>query len=402
MISPVGSAELGGIGQAGIIFSTIIIFFQGILYIYIPLYSKIDENKRNIFFSNAILLSIVLAVIIVLIMPLIIEIYKLTGQSSEIVVHVEAYLNVVRWGSLFALPMSICIAMINYNDESKIIVYIVITGNIFNIFFNYIFLYDVLFTQGFSVKGIALSTVITRIITFIISLIYVLHRYNIKFILKINRSYIYQFLKTGIFKGVSYSNEWFASLILVLIVGTAGSTYVSGNQIADLISSIMYMIPQATVTVVVIYLSKAINSSTYTLELEKQLFKYCGYLYLFTLVLGIFLTPYIIKLFHIKQGSEIYSIAFMFMVVHLFFYLAYCYQNFYLAKLDSILDIKFPAIISILLTYIFVIPISLVILYINANVIYIWIIDGICNCILCLIYLNRWKLKGREHQNGTI
>ena len=263
MIAPLGEEYLGAIGQAGIFFTVTVIFFQGILSMFIPLVSKLDIEKssfefRNYFFST-LLIAVIMAVPIIILNSLADEILTLFNQPKEIVVLAEAYISVLKWSAIWAMIYTCFIHLLNLTDNSKYIVWTVIISNVVNVFFNWVFIYGNLGFPELGIEGSALATNFARIsvIVFLIAISNKILPFKLfASKIKIRMEFIKILLSKGVPKGISYVNEWFSSFILVLFVGFGGVLSISSNQIGDNISSLIYMVPQAIATVFVIVLSK--------------------------------------------------------------------------------------------------------------------------------------------------
>ena len=110
-------------------------------------------------------------------------------------------------------------------------------------------------------------------------------------------------------------------------------------------------------------------------------------------ILTYFSLPYLISLFSVEVGTDVFELAKKILIVHLIFFPFYCLQYMFLSVLDSMLDTKWPSVISLITTYTFIIPISFFIAYYTKNPVYIWIIDGVGNIILSVVFYLRYKNK---------
>ena len=398
MIAPLGKEYLGAIGQAGIFFTVSLIFFQGILSMFIPLVSKFNKKDDNIvlrgYFLNSVGLALFMAIPIVILNSFAGYFFTIFNQPEEVVILVERYLSVLKWTAFWALSYTCFIHVLNIIDKSKYIVWTVVLSNVVNIIFNWIFIYGNLGAPAMGIEGSALATNIARIsvIIFLLLISKKMLPFNIftKDKITFDYEFIKEFIVKGIPKGISYVNEWFSSFVLVLFVGFGGVISIASNQIGDLVSSLMYMIPQAVSTVIVIVLSKVIknNNELYGITVKK-LFLYGMTINILVAIITLVSLPNLIPLFSIEVGSDTYVLARNILIVHIIFFPFYCLQYMNVSILDSLLDTKWPSIMALLTTYIFVLPVAFLVAYHTKNPVYIWIIDGIGNVILATAFYLR-------------
>ncbi|MCK1985995.1 MULTISPECIES: MATE family efflux transporter [unclassified Peribacillus] len=399
MIAPLGEKYLGAIGQAGIFFTVSLMFFQGVLSMFIPLVSKFNTENDNLilrgYFFNTLILSLFMTIPIIIINAYAGYFFTMFNQPVEVVFLIEKYLSVLKWSALWALVYTCFVHLLNITNMSKYIVWTVIFSNVVNIIFNWIFIYGNLGAPAMGIEGSALATNIARISVILFFLVISNKIFPFKIFSKekivFHSDFLKEFLVKGVPKGISYVNEWFSSFVLVLFVGLGGIINIASNQIGDLISSLMYMIPQAVSTVVVIVLSKVIkNKNNLFRSTIKKLFLYGMSINILIALITCVSLPNLIPLFSIEIGSDTYELAKNILIVHIIFFPFYCLQYMNLSILDSLLDTKWPSIMSLLTTYIFVLPISFLVAYYTKNPIYIWIIDGIGNVILATAYYIRY------------
>lgn len=402
MVAPLGEENLGAVGQAGIFFNVVMMFFLGIFSIYTPLISRLNIRKdKQVFFSRLIqmiFLGFIFSLIVITICSFTGAFFTLFGQPSKTSNLVVNYIEVLKWSSIFALIYSLFAQTVYILEKAKIILYTVIFGNLLNVLLNWIFIYGKFGFPQLNVAGSALSTLIVRILMLLVVVIFVSKELSISFFkskkITIEKEYLKNVILKGIPKGVTTVNDWFASFVLILFVGWGGVTHIASNQVADLISSLMYMLPQAFCVVITIHLSKQIGQNQIELVSLKsniiELFRGIIPINLFFILVIFILLPYIIRLFSLQPSTDAFQLAYNIMLVHISFFVFYALQYFLLSVLDSLLDTKVPSIIAVLTSYLFVLPSAFILSSYSSNPVVIWIVDGIGN-VLMTIFLG-WRV----------
>ena len=83
--------------------------------------------------------------------------------------------------------------------------------------------------------------------------------------------------------------------------------------------------------------------------------------------------------------------AYDIMLVHLFFFMFYAFQYFFVSILDSFLDVSIPSAISIATSYLFVLPLAFFFIFYGMGPVFVWIADGLGNLILSTLFYFRVK-----------
>jgi MATE family multidrug resistance protein len=402
MVSRLGEASLGAVGQAGIYFNVIMMFFLGILSMYTPFMSRLDftEDKQTVKSRMVLtlLLCFVFSILLVVILSFTSHLFLLLNQPGEIVVLVNDYISILMWSTIFILAYNVFVQTTYILEKTKIILYTVIGGNILNVFLNWVFIYGNLGFPRYELTGSAIATLIVRVVMVSVILYFIIKQLPFNFFkTKMGRfdlDYVSNLFKKGIPKGIVYVNDWFASFLLVIFIGWGGVSNIASNQVGDLISSLMYMLPQAFCVVITIRLSKLLgqklveNGQDFKKNIIK-LFKLIIPMNVVFLICIFMLLPLLIKPFSLVPGTDAYNLAYQILIVHLCFFLFYSLQYLFIAILDSMLDTNFPSLIAVGVSYVFVIPIAFLIAVNGGSPIYIWIIDGIGNVLMSIFLFLR-------------
>ncbi len=399
MVARLGESSLGAVGQAGIYFNVVMMFFLGLLGIYTPLMSRVNVNKEKQIVKSRFIITIgicaIFSVIIICILnftTLFFEVFKQPQETTKIV---NQYITVIKWSTFFTLVYSICVQTVYIIERTKIILFTVMVGNVINVFFNWMFIYGNLNAPELGVAGSALATLMTRIIMLIIIVYFIYKTLPYKLFkltgLLFDFEYLKNFLLKGVPKGITNVNDWFGSFLLVLFVGWGGVSNIASNQVSDLISSLMYMLPQAFCVVITVKISKMIGQNIVNKSDLKagiiQLFKTIVPINIAFLLFCFFLLPILISSFSLSPNA--YDLAYEIMIVHIIFFLFYSFQFFFLAILDAFLDTLMPSLISIFTTYFFILPTAFFLAKNGVSPVLIWSVDGIGNIFIATLFLFR-------------
>lgn len=402
MIARVSESSLGAVGQAGIFFNVVMMFFIGILTIYTPLMSRLNINENPLIAKSRLIssigISLIFSVILFVLFSFTGKFFILFNQPVETTQLVEDYINILKYSVFINLIYHLLVQTVNILNKTKIILYTVLGGNILNVFLNWVLIYGNLGFERYEIVGAAIATVFSRVVMLIILILFLNKKLPFS-IFKIEKlTFDKAFLKDLVFKGtpkgVNSVNDWFVSFLLVLFIGWGGVTYIAGNQVSDLLSSLMYMLPQAFCIVITIRVSKMLGQTNDGKELKsniKNLFKVIIPLNIAFLILIYFSLPLLISMFSLTPLSDAYNLAYDIMLVHLFFFMFYSFQYFFVSILDSFLDISIPSAISIATSYLFVLPLAFFFIFYDMGPVFVWIADGLGNLILSIVFYFRVK-----------
>ncbi|WP_214482835.1 MATE family efflux transporter [Bacillus sp. SM2101] len=389
MISVLGEEYLGSVGQGGTFFTVVTILFTGILSMYTPMASRLNDSQLNLgkgisYFWMTSLLSIVFGLIVISILSFTKQFFYITGQTQEVTQIASDYINFLKWSSIPTLLFSCLINTANIYNISKIVVVTVLFGNIFNVILNWVLIYGIYVFPELGVNGVAISTLVSKIIMVIILFIginIVLPKEkkltNLKKI-TFDLPFLKVLLQKGFPKGLNWLNDWMTSFILLLMIGWGGAQVLASNEASSFLFSLLCMIPQAFCVSISVLISKFIGenkSKEYIKNNFKNIIKvmFASSLLISVIVLISFNTFF--NLYNLSQDAK--ELATTIIYIKLTFFFFYNLQWSMTSLLDSFLDTKISSIISISVTYIFVIPMSYAAVKMGYGSVGVWVVDGI-------------------------
>ena len=168
MVGVLGTAELAAVAFANSIYTLVFIFGLGFSLGQTPhvgkAYGKKQWWKIGVFFQNALLfniiLSIALSVALLLLHPLL---YHL-NQPERVVTFAIPYFDWLLASTLPVLLFFTCRQFAEGVGNTKIAMWVTLSGNAINIIFNYLFIFGKFGFPALGVEGAGLATFIARMV----------------------------------------------------------------------------------------------------------------------------------------------------------------------------------------------------------------------------------------------
>lgn len=252
MVGQLGAVPLAGVSFANSVFFMMFILGVGMSLGLTPLvgemYSVSNHRKTAIYLQNSILFFGVMGVAIFIVSMIVRPFMWRMGQPVEVVQNAVGYFGYV---SVSIIPFMIFASFKQFLEgigNTKIAMAIIITSNVINVIFNWIFIYGNFGVTAMGAAGAGLSTLISRILTPILIIIYFykrdsFHRYFRFFKME---HFSWRTIRSLIRVGSPISLQMFmegsAFAITGIMMGWIGTVELAGNQVATVISNIAFMI----------------------------------------------------------------------------------------------------------------------------------------------------------------
>ncbi len=172
----------------------------------------------------------------------------LMEEADPFILHTGSiYLRIVFISMIFALPTMVINAVFQGLGDMKTPLFIMIITNVFNVVFNYLFIFGVGFFPELGVVGAAIGTGIGRIVGLVVGLIVLTKgksgiRIDWRALsLKIDKIVIKAILKIGIPASIEQLVRQSSQILYTLIVAGLGTTIVAANAVTMNISSLAFM-----------------------------------------------------------------------------------------------------------------------------------------------------------------
>lgn len=168
MVGHLGAASLAAVSVSVAIFIVFFVVGMGISFALPPLISQANganKPKRiSQFFKHSLVINMAYAIISIIFIELALPHLDLLGQDPEVVILARPYLRLAVWSMI---PMMMFQTLRCYSDgmsETLAPMIAMLIGNVFNVFFNYIFIFGKLGFPAMGVTGASLGTLLSRVI----------------------------------------------------------------------------------------------------------------------------------------------------------------------------------------------------------------------------------------------
>lgn len=252
MVGHHSSTELAAAGFVNNMFNLAIIFSTGFAYGLTPVIGKLfGQNKHKEagkMLKNSLAANTILAAIVCLVMLMLyLNIHRL-GQPEELLPHMRPYFLVLLISLPFVLWFNGFKQFTDGITDTKVSMWILLTGNLLNILGNYILIYGKLGMPEFGLLGAGISTMVSRVFMVIAYLIiffytdrYSIYRQGFRNG-TINKPDLKQLNKLGWPIALQMGMETASFSLSAIMVGWLGSTELATFQIMIVISQVCFMI----------------------------------------------------------------------------------------------------------------------------------------------------------------
>ena len=249
MIGKVSVSQLAAVSLATSIFSFILLFCIGLSYGITPLISSSDRGKKYVssILYNGMLVNVISCILLVSFVILTKHLLSYLGQDQEVLFHTYSYLDIICISLIPLILFQTFKQFIEGLGFTKPSMYISVISNVINIVLNAVLIFGLFGFPRLEIIGAAYATLISRVIMFLLILIYCLNdRRFSKYILKtkylVNLNHIKDIFRIGFASGLQYIFEVGAFSVATVMTGSIGAIHLAAHQIALNLASISYMI----------------------------------------------------------------------------------------------------------------------------------------------------------------
>lgn len=252
MIGQHSTAELGAASFVNSLFNLCIIFFTGFSYGVVPVIGSLFGAGRLRESGQTLLHSIVANVVVALLVTGIMAVVYLNldnmGQPEELMTFIKPYFLVLLASLVFVMLFNAFKQFTDSINQTKVSMWILLTGNLLNIVGNYILIYGKLGMPELGIVGAGCSTLISRILMVLIYVVvigvgskYAVYRAGLK-------SVKWSF---GLFKrlnvigwpiALQMGMETASFSLTAIMVGWIGTLALASHQVMLTISQFAFMI----------------------------------------------------------------------------------------------------------------------------------------------------------------
>ena len=365
MIGKVSVSQLAAVSLATSIFSFILLFCIGLSYGITPLISSSDKGKEYVssILYNGMLVNVISCILLVSFVILTKHLLSYLGQDQEVLFHTYSYLDIICISLIPLILFQTFKQFIEGLGFTKPSMYISVISNVINIVLNAVLIFGLFGFPRLEIIGAAYATLISRVIMFLLILIYCLNdRRFSKYILKtkflVNLNHIKDIFRIGFASGLQYIFEVGAFSVATVMTGSIGAIHLAAHQIALNLASISYMIASGIGSASMISLSYYDGKRNFE---DMRRSGFASFLLVFILMIVsalvfIIFRNYLPVLY--VDDSSVINIASTLLIIAGLFQISDGIQAVGLGILRGIRDIKKPTVVTFISYWIISIPLS--------------------------------------------
>ena len=365
MIGKVSVSQLAAVSLATSIFSFILLFCIGLSYGITPLISSSDRGKKYVssILYNGMLVNVISCILLVSFVILTKHLLSYLGQDQEVLFHTYSYLDIICISLIPLILFQTFKQFIEGLGFTKPSMYISVISNVINVVLNAVLIFGLFGFPRLEIIGAAYATLISRVIMFLLILIYCLNdRKFSKYILKrkflVNLNHIKDIFRIGFASGLQYIFEVGAFSVATVMTGSIGAIHLAAHQIALNLASISYMIASGIGSASMISLSYFDGKRNFE---DMRRSGFASFLLVFILMIVsalvfIIFRNYLPVLY--VDDSSVINIASTLLIIAGLFQISDGIQAVGLGILRGIKDIKKPTIVTFISYWIISIPLS--------------------------------------------
>lgn len=365
MIGKVSVSQLAAVSLATSIFSFILLFCIGLSYGITPLISSSDKGKKYVssILYNGMLVNVISCILLVSFVILTKHLLSYLGQDQEVLFHTYSYLDIICISLIPLILFQTFKQFIEGLGFTKPSMYISVISNVINVVLNAVLIFGLFGFPRLEIIGAAYATLISRVIMFLLILIYCLNdRRFSKYILKrkflVNLNHIKDIFRIGFASGLQYIFEVGAFSVATVMTGSIGAIHLAAHQIALNLASISYMIASGIGSASMISLSYYDGKRNFE---DMRRSGFASFLLVFILMIVsalvfIIFRNYLPVLY--VDDSSVINIASTLLIIAGLFQISDGIQAVGLGILRGIRDIKKPTVVTFISYWIISIPLS--------------------------------------------
>jgi len=365
MIGKVSVSQLAAVSLATSIFSFILLFCIGLSYGITPLISSSDRGKKYVssILYNGMLVNVISSILLVSFVILTKHLLSYLGQDEEVLFHTYSYLDIICISLIPLILFQTFKQFIEGLGFTKPSMYISVISNVINVVLNAVLIFGLFGFPRLEIIGAAYATLISRVIMFLLILIYCLNdRRFSKYILKtkflVNLNHIKDIFRIGFASGLQYIFEVGAFSVATVMTGSISAIHLAAHQIALNLASISYMIASGIGSASMISLSYYDGKRNFE---DMRRSGFASFLLVFILMIVsalvfIIFRNYLPVLY--VDDSSVINIASTLLIIAGLFQISDGIQAVGLGILRGIRDIKKPTIVTFISYWIISIPLS--------------------------------------------
>lgn len=355
MISRYSDTAVGGIGNANQITGFLTLAFSIIstatAVITAQYLGAKIRNKINTIYSVSMAFNLVLSLLISLIILIFNRpILKMMNVQKIMFEDASSYMVIVGGFIFLEAVFDIYSQIFRSNGKTKIGMVISIVMNLTNITGNYMFLYGPLKFLHLGVKGVALSTTISRVVAVIIAIIYFKKNIDGSISIKYLIPFDFEIFKKLLLVGLPSAGENIsynvAQIILLMFINSLSAVAVNTRIYANILSSFAYLFSISSAMATSIIVGHLVGGKEYDNAYTKVLntLKKAMVLSIIIAIINYIISPFTFGLF--TDNSQVVSLGHKIMFICIFLEIGRCTNLVVINSMRAAGDIKFPTFLG--------------------------------------------------------
>lgn len=366
MVGKLGAQPLAAVSLANSIFSVVLMFGIGVSIAVTPLVATADgegnHERSGLIFKHGLLINAILGVLLcILIIGASFLLYSF-GQPPQVVDLTIPYLAIIA-ASL--IPFMLFQSYKQYAEGlsfTRVAMYITVSANLLNIFFNYLLIYGEWGMPALGLNGAGWATLISRVGMAVAMMIYATNTAWYKTrktqIKGFSKSLIQRLLKIGIPTAMQYVFEVGAFSFASIMMGWIGTKALAAHQIAINLAAISYMIATGLAAAATVRVGNQLGKK------DMPNMRRAGFtavmmgwgLMIFSAIVFILFRDDLPMLY--IDEAEVIELAASLLVIAAFFQLSDGSQAVGLGLLRGMADVKIPTVITLFAYWIVALPLG--------------------------------------------
>lgn len=366
-----------------------------------------DQVREKKIYSLAIFLnltiSIALSIIIFITCPSIFTIMNISDDVKEFAI---IYMRINIAFLLFQAIMTTFSAFLRSNDLMKETMIVAFIMNLINVFGNFLLIHGIGFLPELGIKGVAISSVLSRVIGAALMVIIFLKKTKIKVSIKNLRPFPREELRKLIIIGLPSSGESFSyslsQLVIVAIINNYGDLIVNLKTFLSMFAMISYIFCSATSQAAQVIIGKMVGAQELD-EANKKVIYTIKLSLIVATVLSVLMFIFSKQLLGIfTSNEEIIAIGQKIFFIEIFLEMGRIVNIVMVRALQTTGDIRFPVILSIICCWSIAVGFGYCLgTVLGLGLIGIWIGMACDEIIRGIIFIFRWK-SGKWRQKHLI
>jgi MATE family multidrug resistance protein len=420
-LARVGSEQMNAAMGGGVAMQMLMFFFVGLIGYSTALvaqyYGAGEKHNSSKAAFQAILITLIAWPVILLIKPLVVVYFHFMKISEVQIGFQIQYLNILAWGSVFALVRYALGCYFTGIGKTPIVMIATITAMLVNVVLDYIFIFGKLGFPAMGIKGAALATVIGSVFAVIVLLFAYLNRTNrIEYMIMKSLKFNFIIMKKLIYYGLPAGIEMFLNFLafatMISLFHSRGDVAATATTIMfnwDLVSFIPLLGIEISITSLVgRYMGAAKPDVAHHAAISGVK---TGLFYsIIILILFVFIPEWLVRVFHPQNPSEVFEsavpIAVSMIRIASFYVLVEAVLVAIIGALRGAGDTHFTMVASVISHWMFV-PILYFSLHVaNLSITTSWLFLVIFFLSFCTVFIIRfrrgkWKLIKVIEQTNT-